>query len=778
MQRTIVTAFLTTLLLVAAGGGRARAQHDADAAPPRDSARAPVAQRQIPPPRVTVPRITTPIEIDGVIDAAEWAASAVLMEFHETYPVENGIPPIPIHVRLARDDAHLYVAFRIEEDPASIRASWRQRDHIWNDDYVGIFLDTYGEGNWGYMLFANPFGIQGDTRYSSTGGEDDGLDVIYQSDGRITDRGYEVEFAVPFRSLRFPEGGAREWRMNLWITHPRASRATYSWAPIYRSNPCLLCQLGHAQGMEDVEAGKSLLFLPAVTASQTSWRRDAWDPASVTDVGHVRGEASLGVRYDPASSTTLELALNPDFSQVESDAAQIDVNSAFALFYPERRPFFQEGSDLYSSYLQAVYTRSINAPLAAVKATGNWSGTSLIAIGAWDEQSPVLLPFEEQSGLVADAGGSWSTVVRARQALGGASWLGGIFTDRRFGVDWDFGSKASGTLAGVDGALRLSEQLTLKLLGLVSHTREGNDSARTAGFGAFRFARGAHTAAFDGESFTGHAAVAAVEYSDRHYWGELRGAWLSPTFRTANGFVTQNDRREVNLQQRLMFYPGGWIDELHPTLIAGRVWNDAGVWKDEWLMPQLYVSMKAQTRLTASYLWSNEFFGGRQHDGIRRWSLSVGSSFSEYLQLDGQIEQGRFVARTIPVAALGTGTNVEIAASIKPWTRLVLEPSFLFAELRHPDGWMIFNGSISRVRGWYQFTRELSLRLVVQYDHFDRRVSIEPLVTWQLDPWSMFYVGMTRQYDHLADPRDPFSPRLWDAGTAQYFLKFQYLFQY
>ncbi len=771
MQRTIVTALLSALLLLAGSAGSARTQHDEMHAASRDSGRVPVAGTYVDPPHVTIPRTLRPIEIDGVIDAAEWEASALLMQFHETWPVENGIPPIPIHVRLARDDAHLYVAFRIEEDPAAIRASWRQRDQIWNDDYVGIFLDTYGEGNWGYMLFANPFGIQGDTRYSSTGGEDDGLDVIFRSSGRITDRGYEVEFAVPFRSLRFPETGARDWRINFWITHPRASRATYSWAPIYRSNPCLLCQLGHARGMVDVEGGSSLLFLPALTASQTSWRRVAGDPASPTDVGHVRGEASLGVRYDPASSTTLELALNPDFSQVESDAAQIDVNSAFALYYPERRPFFQEGSDLYSSYLQAVYTRSINAPLAAVKATGNWSGTSLIAIGAWDEQSPVLLPFEERSGLV-DAGRSWSTVVRARQALGGAAWLGGILTDRRFS------SEASGSLVGVDGALRLNQQLTLKLLGLVSHTREGADSARTAHLTGVTFARGAHTAAFDGESFAGHAAVAAVEYSGRLYWGELRGTWLTPTFRTANGFVTQNDRRELTLQQRLMFYPGGWIDELHPTLFAGRVWNDAGVWKDEWLMPQLYLSMKAQTRLTASYLWSNEFFGNVQHEGIRRWSLSVASSFSEYMQVEADIEQGRFVARTIGVPVLGTGTNIEIAASLKPFTRLVLEPSFLFAELRHPDGWMIFNGSISRVRGWYQFTRELSLRLVVQYNHFDRNISIEPLVTWQLDPWSMFYVGMTRQYDHLHDPRDPFSPRIWDSGTTQYFLKFQYLFQY
>ncbi|NIQ52314.1 MAG: hypothetical protein GWN71_02170, partial [Gammaproteobacteria bacterium] len=180
------------------------------------------------------------------------------------------------------------------------------------------------------------------------------------AEGRITERGYQVEMAIPFSSLRFPDRAEQAWRINLLRNLPRASRHQMVWAGLDLNDPCILCQSGSLLGIEGVRPGGRLELLPAVVASRAGSLRDPSDPASSFEDGDVNAGLSLGVRYPFSAGWTAELAINPDFSQVESDAAQIDVNTTFALFFPERRPFFQEGSDLFNTWMRAVYTRSIN----------------------------------------------------------------------------------------------------------------------------------------------------------------------------------------------------------------------------------------------------------------------------------------------------------------------------------------------------------------------------------------------------------------------------------
>jgi hypothetical protein len=413
-------------------------------------------------PVLQIERARGPIELDGDLDDEGWVGAARATNFAVFYPDEGEKPPVESEVLVTYNDEYLYLGFIAHDDPSRIRASLRDRDEMWNDDYFGILLDTYGDASWAYFLFANPLGVQGDSRWSANAGEDARFDIIFYSEAKITDEGYQVEMAIPFKSLRFPDREVQEWRATFWRTWPRDSRAQHTWAGISRDDPCLPCQWGTLAGIQGVKSGGALELMPALIASQAGQIEDADDPSSGFSNEDPEAELSLFARYPFSSGLTTELALNPDFSQVESDVAQIDVNTTFALFFPERRPFFQEGSDLFQSYFQVLYTRQINDPLVTGKLIGRMGRTTLAYLGGLDENSPILLPFQERS-YVGMAGRSLSNVGRFQQTFWRDSYVGAILTDRRLEDN-----SGSGTTGGIDGRLRFLENYRIEYQALAS----------------------------------------------------------------------------------------------------------------------------------------------------------------------------------------------------------------------------------------------------------------------------------------------------------------------
>ncbi|MFW5973566.1 MAG: DUF5916 domain-containing protein, partial [Bacteroidota bacterium] len=447
-------------------------------------------------PTIQVPPVATPIKIDGRIEAAEWSSAARTTSFTEVEPGDQTEPSVVTEAFITYDERHLYVAFRAFDRPSAVRASLRNRDEVYADDWVGIILDPYGDATRAYEIFANPLGIQFDLLWSQQG-EDIGFDLIYHSDGRMTDNGYEVEFAIPFKSLRFPQREIHDWRVTFIRNHPRSSRHLYSWAAVSRDNPCMLCQLGTIGGMSGIESGRTMEAIPAVVGVQSSRLSDSDMPGSM-EHGRVSLEPSLNLRYSLSSTLSAEATLNPDFSQVESDAAQIDVNETFALFFPERRPFFQEGSEMFKSFIDVVYTRSINSPITAAKLTGQPGRMSVGLITAVDERTPIFIPGEEWSGF-AEAGRSFSTIARGRYSFGGNSFVGGVVSDRRYE------QSGSGTEVGIDGQMQFLTNYRLFGQFVLSHSVEPVVEATSDDYGSASFNRGAHTVALDGESFAGHA---------------------------------------------------------------------------------------------------------------------------------------------------------------------------------------------------------------------------------------------------------------------------------
>jgi hypothetical protein len=718
-------------------------------------------------PTLVLRRAAGAIEVDGELSDSGWVGAAVAGNFAEHFPKERAKPPVESEVWVTYDDEFLYLAFVAYDDPKTIRASLRDRDELWNDDYFGILLDTYGDASWAYFLFANALGVQGDTRFSTNAGEDESFDIIYQAEAMITQRGYQIEMAIPFKSLRFPDRETQTWRVNFWRTWPRGSRSQHSWAAIDRDDPCFLCQFGTITGLQGVKPGGALEIMPAVVASQAGQLRDVDDPHSGIDNENVDGDVSLFVRYPFSSGLTTEAAINPDFSQVESDVAQIDVNTTFALFFPERRPFFQEGSDLFDTHFNVLYTRQINDPLVTGKLIGRQTRNTGAYLGAVDETSPILLPFEEFS-FVGISGRSFSNIVRFQRTFLRDSYVGAILTDRRFE-----GNSGSGTTGGVDGRLRIGSNYSIEYQALASYTREPNDTTLTEGVNDVTFANNRYTAGFDGESYWGHALFAGFERNARTWIFDFEYWSASPTYRADLGFQSRNNFRRLIMFQGLLFYPeSGFIDQIFPRVVGLRSWNFDGIVKEDLIEAGIELAMKGDTHLLLEYDWERERFRDIDFDNLWSWFFLLRSGFSEMFRPGFWIDYGRDIARFEDPPVKGTGIRGEVWLEFKPITRWVFEPSVQYSKLDDlQTGEELFSGFIFRGRNTFQFTREFFLRLVVQYDDFNGALTIEPLLTYRLNPFSLFYIGSNQAYQDYGVPDG------MTHTSRQYFAKFQYLFR-
>lgn len=717
-------------------------------------------------PTLDVKPRTGEIVIDGDLSDPGWRDAAKADGFAETSPGDQVEPPYPTEVLMTYDESDVYFAFICHDDPATIHATLCDRDNIYSDDYVGILFDTFGDFAWAYEIFFNPYGIQGDLRMLSNGNEDMSFEMIFYSKGKITPDGYQVEARIPLRSLRFPSKPEQVWRATFWRNRPRESRERSSWAAINRDESCWMCQWGTITGIRNITPGHNIEVLPSLIGYQTGARSDFENPGSKFDNSNPDGEAAVNLKYGLGADITAEVAVNPDFSQVESDAEEIDVNNTFTLFYPERRPFFQRGSDLFSTWIDAIYTRSINDPQYAAKLTGRVKKTSFAYIGAVDQNSWMILPFEESDEIVS-VKKSYSNIARVRQSLWGDSYLGGLVTDRRYEGD------GAGSVIGVDGRMRLDRNWLLAFQGVASHTQELNDTALTPDLNGELFDSGRHTAALDGENYWGHGAYLHIDRSARAWWIEAEYSERSPTFRTDNGGETGND-------YRLATTSGGYIyqtdtpllDEIGTSFELARKWNFRDIRRDEWWITSLWCDFKAQTSINFTYLRSRELFRGVDLPGIRSYQIYLNSRFSKPVEISGNVNWGWRVARSLDVPLLGKQLGYSLSAAIRPQSRLLIEPTYTRARMLHPaDNSEIYNGYIFRTRLSYQFTREWFLRLVVQYHDFRKDLSVEPLLTYRLNPFTVFYLGSSLAYHDYGEEVD------FASTSRQYFFKLQYLFR-
>ncbi len=719
-------------------------------------------------PTLTIHRTTQPIKIDGDLNDPGWKNAAVATGFSEFRPGDNVRPLHPTKVLVTYDASNLYVGFIAYDNPKNIRVSMSDRDVSFQDDFLGIVLDTYGNANWAYEIFANPYGIQMDGKM--VGNNDDiSFDMVYETAGKITGHGYQVEFAIPFRSLRFPQIQDPVWRITFYRAQPRDSRHEYSWAAINRDNPCLLCQLGYLRGLKGITSGHNIELMPEAILSQRGFLTDDENPNSPFKNRPVNGSASLGLKYGLTSNSTFDVTINPDFSQVEADPAQIDVNSTFALSYPERRPFFLEGSDLFDSWMNLVYTRSINDPSLGAKFTGRFRNTDVAYIGARDERTPLILPFEEQSEFVGDQSRirSFSNILRIKQHFGEESHLGILITDQQL----DPGG--SNTVLSADSRIRLSQHYRLNMQVAASHTAEPNDTSLSSGIDTIHFGDQNYSSIFDGEKFWGYSLYSNFERQARIWYYNLTYQSFNPTFRAYNGFITGNDFQYVAYNSGWVFWPNTKIlDRIEPGFEIGYKWNFDQIRKDEWFIPRISATLTRQTEINIDYVFSRERYHSLDFSGIRRLEFQVNSQLSEPISVGFSSQIGRSIARYEDPPLLGKSFEASIWGTFKPVEQFLIEPEIDYSQMIHPlNDTTIYAGYVFRTRLTYQFTKRFFIRIFFQYNDFNKNFDADPLFTYRINAFSVIYLGATHNYHNFDSPVN------YKQTSRQYFLKFRYLFQ-
>ncbi|MFL6290939.1 MAG: DUF5916 domain-containing protein, partial [Thermoanaerobaculia bacterium] len=344
-------------------------------------------------PPYAVARATSAIKVDGNLDEAAWQAAAVIDLAFETRPAENTAPPVKTECLITHDDDSIYVAFRAHDpDPSQIRAHLSDRDKAFDDDFVGIVLDPFNDERRAFEFFVNPFGIQMDLFMDDVGGnESETWDAIWTSAGRVTGSGYEVEIAIPFSSLRFPRTeGDQIWGFDALRFYPRNQRHRIASQPMDRNVSCYLCQVSKMAGFAGVTPGLNMELVPTLTATRTDAKPDAFQDRLAE--GDVETEPGITGKWGITPNLTLNAAINPDFSQVEADAAQLDVNTTFALFFPEKRPFFLEGADFFRTPFEAVFTRNVSDPEWGLKLTGKEGKNAVGVFVAQDDRTDFLIP--------------------------------------------------------------------------------------------------------------------------------------------------------------------------------------------------------------------------------------------------------------------------------------------------------------------------------------------------------------------------------------------------
>src|SRR4030095_3209120 len=414
--------------------------------------------------------------IDGKLHDDVWQGAAVLKDFYQIQPGDNLVPQYRTEVMLGYDPKFLYIAFHCFDDPGKVRANVPKRDQIWDDDYVGILFDTFNDQRRAYEFDFNPLGVQAYGIWTEGVSEDFSLDIVFESKGMVTNDGYTVEAAIPFKSLRYLAGKDKLWGIHFWRRTKRLNNSLDMWIPLDKDKNSWLAQAGHLTGLDGVSTERTLDLIPSITVSQTGKRKRTLPSGAAFDPGKfvnepVELDPGLTGKYTLTPTVTLDFTLNPDFAQVESDQLVITANQRFPIFFEEKRPFFLEGIDIFNTQIAAVHTRAIVDPDYAVKLPGkvdrNTFGLLLAADNAPgnfsedDRTNPNVFPgiqrFVDKNAAVG--------ILRLKRDVGKSdSFIGFLTTYRRFVDEYN-------QLGGFDGRFRIDKQTTFSWQVLGTHTR-------------------------------------------------------------------------------------------------------------------------------------------------------------------------------------------------------------------------------------------------------------------------------------------------------------------
>ena len=730
-------------------------------------------------PAVRPPRARTGPDIDGRLDDAIWQSAARITEFVQRGPVEGAPATEDTDVYVAYDSQNIYIGVHAHySDPSIMRANRSDRDQALRDDTVSVYFDTFLDQQRAYVFSVNGYGVQMDSIINSRGGGrfggrggggrrgggggfsglprgDSSWDALFESGGQLIDDGFTAEMAIPFKSLRYPQRDSdtpHRWGFQV-ARRINGKDETVVWSSYSRAISGFLPQMGVLDGMSNLSTSRNIEIMPTFTAIQFGSLDTAGGFPSSTDP-----EGGVNFKYGITSNLTADVTFNPDFSQIESDRPQIEVNQRFALFFAELRPFFIEGAEIFrmSGPVTFVHTRTIVDPDYGGKITGKVGKMQLGLLVANDAApgnlDDVSDPLYGQNANVF--------IGRARYDLYSESHIGAIFTNRDFLDSYS-------RLGGVDGNFRINRTQSV---GFRAIQTEHQDLDRIQSSGQM----------FD------------VNYrmNGRHWSTFVAGYTLSPDFKTDIGFVRRTDQKRINGSVGYRFWPESWIINWGPRFNYGRNWNFDGIFEDADARIGIRASFAKNINLNVDVRRDMERFGGINFDKTG-YSFGGGVNTSRKYSFGGFFRYGDEIRYTAtPFLGRGGGGGIFITA--RPVARLQSEINLNTSRLIDPRNGdePVFDVKIVRALTTYQFTDRLLLRNIAEYNTFQKTVGLSVLATYRVNAGTVFFIGYDDHYrqadllfgddvdgDGISDQMFPQDMTLRRTNRA-FFTKLQYLFRY
>lgn len=683
-------------------------------------------------------------EIDGQLEPSIWARAFIIEDFVQYEPQEGAAPSERTVAYLAYDSKSLYIAVRcFDSDPKAIRACLTQRDKVMGDDEVTVYLDTFNDKKRALVFQVNPCGVQSDGLYteptgrSGRGGSmgfdriDKSWDTYFRAAAAIDAEGYTIEMAIPFKSLRFPHAAVQTWGLQIMRSIRRKSEEVY-WPARSRNVDGLLVQAGRFTIEGEIEKGRNLEIMPVLTGAKATGEKI--DP-----------QAGLNLKYGLTSDLTADATVNPDFSQVEADMPQVDVNQRYPLYYPEKRPFFLEGKDFYETPIELVYTRTMLDPSYGLKFSGKTGPYALGFLSVLDANTPDIdFPGAAPPDVAERGPKGLFNVLRVRRDLFSESSIGFILTDKEMGYDGESLTRNHNRVAAIDGLFKFAGHYRLSFQLAGSQSRMG-------------------------EAETGFAPALALNLSRQSRHLQMSVDWTSihPDFEAASGFLRRKDIHSLNARVGYSFLPQtSALISVTPSLNYRRIYDFDKTLTDEEKEFSLTVSGWGQ-----SFFWMNYQDTFERYNGVdfktRDWRFNL--SAEPLAWLSGRLSLGfgdGIYYDDIPY--LGYKSNWSAMVTLKPLSNVRLFTSFTSSEFfGERGGERVYAVHILSERVSFQVSKPLSLRLIADWNDYYRKLYLSFLLSYQLNPGTVFYAGVD-------DDREEDAAGLLRSKGRYVFVKFSY----
>lgn len=745
---------------------------------------------------IKIPRIETPPIIDGKIEEEIWKQAALFKDFVQIGPGDNIAPSKPTEVLIAYDSKTLYLAFRCFDERDKIRATVAKRDNVFGEDNVRVFIDTFNDQRRAYLIGFNPLGIQADGIYTDEQGTDFNFDLVMESKGIITEFGWSVEAAIPFKSIRYQAGKDKMWGIHIWRNIDRLNDEIDSWMPISRHISGQMSQEGKITGLEGISTERTLEIIPSLTLKESGERL----PDGRLLNGNVKWDAGITFKYTITPNITLDAAVNPDFADVEADAPVVAANQRFPIFFSEKRPFFLEGADIFKTPIQAVHTRTIQDPDIAAKLTGKIGKNTFGFLYASDRlQSP---KFSEPNATV--------TITRLKRDVGKESSIGFLGTTYNYIIPTSSGNLTRHNyLGGFDGRFKLDQKtlFTFQALGTNSKRRfydpvldknvyrSGNGFAYnvvydyTSKLFGYQFGSSGRT-----NDYRADVGFTRRTNNMNHYFGMRFSSDPKPTAK----IIEKSVRTSIGMNNDYKGRIQSWGHELNLNLNMQRnIYVNAGYNVGyERLFEEEFGRTRTATRAGTFFgddpersTYNGGWFAGTDVNVNKRLSFFLfgGNDINAF---DFDFGAGLKYPRVSP-AALALGQNapldpgagkaiwIDTGFNLKPVDELNLSFSYNKNRLRRNDTDLIaFDSNIFRTRATYQFTRFVFARAIVDYNTLSATVRGQYLFGWTPSPGTALYIGYNddlnyRGYNRFTDIRE----QGFKLYGRTFFIKMSYLFR-